>query len=214
MAFVVITNLMVLVLKFVDPPLSPLMLIRSAQQWSNNKPVKIRQEWRDFKDIDQDLFLAMMAGEDQKFYDHAGFDWEAIDNAIDHNEVSAKKIGASTITQQLAKNLFLWPGRDWIRKGLEAYFTLVLEFWMSKNRILELYANIVEMGDGIYGVEAATRQYYNHGCKKVTAAEAAALAAILPRPLGWSPVRPNAQVQKRKTWILGQMRNLKVLENA
>ena len=210
MAFVVITNLMVLVFKFINPPLTPLMLIRTVEQGYNGKELTIKHEWIDLKEISDNMKLAVLSSEDQKFYDHAGFDWDAIDDAMDHNSRKKKKVGASTITQQTAKNLFLWPDRSWLRKGLEAYFTAILEFWWSKARIMEVYLNIIEMGDGIYGTQAATRKYYNHDCKKMTAAEAASLAAILPNPRKWSPLKPLANVKRRKTWILSQMRNMKI----
>lgn len=209
MAFVVVTNMLVLVFKFVDPPLTPLMLIRTVEQWWDGKPLRIRQDWVPFNDVSENLSLAVMASEDQKFFDHAGFDWDAIDNAVDHNENSKRKVGASTITQQTAKNLFLWPQRSWLRKGLEAYFTVLLEFWWSKTRIMEVYLNIIETGDGIYGAEAACRNHFNHGSKRITAAEAASLAAILPNPLKWSPTKPLPGVRRRKNWILGQMRNIR-----
>lgn len=210
MAFVVITNIMVFVFRFVDPPLTPLMLIRATEQWSDNKPMKIRHDWKPVDEISENMQLAVLASEDQKFFDHAGFDWEAIDDAVDHNENHKRKRGASTITQQTAKNLFLWPQRSWIRKGFEAYFTVLLEFWWPKKRIMEVYLNVIEMGDGVYGTEAAAMYYFSHHSTRMTAAESAALAAILPNPLKWSPNRPNAGVRSRKTWVLGQMRNMKV----
>lgn len=210
MAFVVITNLIVLVFKFVNPPLTPLMLIRSVQQWNAGKKATIRQEWADIEKMSPNLGLAVRAGEDQRFYDHNGFDFEAIQDAIEHNSTHERQLGASTITQQTAKNLFLWPSRDWLRKGLEVYFTAILEFWWSKERILEVYLNIVELGDGIYGAEIACQQYFKHSSKRVTAAEAAALAVILPNPLERNPLKLSPRVQRRKNWILSQMRHLKV----
>lgn len=208
MAFFVSSNLLVLVFKFVDPPLTPLMLIRVAEQKFSGKTPRIRQEWRELKTISDNLQLAVMASEDQKFCDHTGFDWDAIDNAMEQNGRSKRVRGGSTITQQTAKNLFLWPQRSWIRKGFEAYFTVLIEFWWSKHRIMETYLNIIEIGEGVYGVEAAAKYYYNHSAKRMTAAEAATLAAILPNPRKWSASKPLPGVKRRRTWILGQMRNV------
>jgi monofunctional biosynthetic peptidoglycan transglycosylase len=152
--------------------------------------------------------VAVIAGEDQNFPDHFGFDWKAIEKAVEHNESSRRKRGASTVSMQTAKNLFLWESRSWLRKGFEAYFTLLLESTWPKKRILEVYLNIVEFGDGIYGVEAASRAYFGKAAKRLTPSEAALLAAVLPNPHKYRANAPSEYVRGRQEWILGQMRQL------
>jgi monofunctional biosynthetic peptidoglycan transglycosylase len=149
-----------------------------------------------------------MAGEDQNFPDHYGFDWNAIEKAIAHNERSRKKRGASTISQQTAKNLFLWESRSWLRKGAEAYFTLLIETVWPKARILEIYLNIVEFGDGIYGVEAASQTFFHKPAHSLRPSEAALLAAVLPSPHRFRADAPTPYLRERQGWILAQMRNL------
>jgi monofunctional biosynthetic peptidoglycan transglycosylase len=152
--------------------------------------------------------VAVIAAEDQNFPDHFGFDWKAIEKAVAHNERSRKKRGASTVSQQTAKNLFLWESRSWVRKGFEVYFTLLLEATWSKRRILEVYLNIVEFGDGVYGVEAASNKYFGKHAKALTQSEAALLAAVLPSPLRLRADAPSSYVRGRQDWILNQMRML------
>ena len=150
----------------------------------------------------------MIAAEDQTFTDHFGFDWQAIEKAVQHNEKSRRKRGASTVSQQTAKNLFLWSSRSWTRKGLEAWFTLLIEAGWSKKRILEVYLNIVEFGDGIYGAEAAARTYFGKPAKRLTPSEAALLAAVLPNPRKFKVNAPSEYIRGRQAWILNQMRQL------
>ena len=152
--------------------------------------------------------VAVIAAEDQNFEDHFGFDWEAIEKAIAHNEHSRKKRGASTVSQQTAKNLFLWESRSWARKGFEVYFTLLLEACWSKRRILEVYLNIVEFGDGVYGVEAASRKFFGRSAAALTSGQAALLAAVLPSPRRYRADAPSPYLRGRQEWILRQMRQL------
>jgi monofunctional biosynthetic peptidoglycan transglycosylase len=152
--------------------------------------------------------LAVIASEDQNFMHHHGFDWGAIQRAIDYDENGKRLRGGSTLTQQTAKNLFLWQDRTLIRKGFEAYFTVLLEAFWTKRRILETYLNIVEFGDGIYGVEAAAQHYFHKPARRLTAEEAALLAAVLPNPHRYKANAPSSYVRGRQHWILQQMGNL------
>jgi monofunctional biosynthetic peptidoglycan transglycosylase len=152
--------------------------------------------------------LAVIAAEDQNFPEHSGFDWQAIEKALAHNERSRRKRGASTVSQQTAKNLFCWESRSWLRKGAEAWFTLLIETLWSKRRILEVYLNIVEFGDGLYGVEAASQAVFRKPAKRLTASECALLAAVLPNPHRYKARAPSAYVLGRQAWILKQMQQL------
>jgi len=156
--------------------------------------------------------LAVIAAEDQKFEEHFGFDLEAIKKAEKYNKrhQGKKTKGASTISQQTAKNVFLWPNRSWIRKGFEVYFTFLIEIFWSKQRIMEVYLNVIEMGNGVYGVEAAAQEYFHKPASKLSVREAALIAAILPSPLKWSPVKPNARVQKKASRIMHFISRLKL----
>ncbi len=204
-AAVVASAFLVLGLRFLHPPVSALMVERRVASWSGDAPYHARHSWVPLEDIAPCMGAAVMAGEDQKFPDHAGFDWESIQKAYDHNEKSRRKRGASTISQQAAKNLFLWEGRSWTRKGLEAWFTLLMEAEWPKRRILEVYLNIVEFGDGIFGVEAASLTYFHKPAKQLRPSEAALLAAVLPNPHKYRVDAPSAFVRQRQGWILDQM---------
>jgi monofunctional biosynthetic peptidoglycan transglycosylase len=154
-----------------------------------------------------------MASEDQLFLEHFGFDLEAIKKAYKNNNNKKRKItrGASTISQQVAKNVFLWPGRSWLRKGFEVYFTFLIEVCWSKERIMEVYLNVIEMGNGIYGAEAASEYYFKKNASMLNRDQAALIAAVLPNPLRWSPIKPSKYILKRKEWI---KRNMAYLETA
>jgi monofunctional biosynthetic peptidoglycan transglycosylase len=204
--FVIITVTWVILYRFVNPPVTPLMIIRYFESDSDSR--SINKEWKGYEDISENMALAVIAAEDQKFFQHNGFDVEAIQEAIDKNGEERRIRGASTISQQVAKNAFLWPERSWLRKGLEAYFTFLVETLWGKERILEVYLNIVEMGDGIYGAEAAAQTYFGKRAKDLTRYEAALIAAVLPNPKTMSPARPSAYVYERQRWIVRQMRNL------
>ena len=158
--------------------------------------------------------LAVVTAEDQKFAEHFGFDLEAIEKAVKYNEKhKGKKVkGASTISQQTAKNVFLWPGRSWIRKGLEVYFTFVIEICWSKERIIEVYLNVIEMGPGVYGAEAAAQYYFNKSASDLTKKEAATIAAILPNPIRWSASHPTPYIIKKRNWIVRHMKYIDIKE--
>lgn len=192
--------------RFVPMPVTPLMVIRSMQQLFAGKEVVMLKNWESIDQISPYLQLAVVCAEDQKYLDHFGFDVDAIKNALNHNKTKKRVRGASTISQQTAKNVYLWPGRNWIRKGFEVYFTLLIETFWSKERILEVYLNIAEMGDGVYGAEAAAKKYFNTTAAKLTRSQAALIAACLPNPRKYSPVKPSRYVSGRQAWIIRQMR--------
>jgi monofunctional biosynthetic peptidoglycan transglycosylase len=196
---------LVLLLRFIHPPFSALMAERRVGSWFSSAPYHAEHTWVPLEDIAPCMGAAVMAGEDQKFPDHFGFDWESIQKAYDHNEKSRRVRGASTISQQTAKNLFLWEGRSYLRKGLEAWFTLLMEAEWPKRRILETYLNMVEFGDGVFGVEAASQRYFHKPAKRLHPSEAALLAAVLPNPHKYRVEAPSAFVRQRQAWILEQM---------
>ncbi len=171
--------------------------------------MKLEKTWVPIGEISKHMVQAVVASEDQKFLEHSGFDLEAIEEALKENESGKRLRGGSTISNQTAKNVFLWPGRNYLRKGLEAYFTVLIELIWSKERIMEVYLNVIEVGDGVYGVEAAAQKYYNKPAAQLNRNEAAMIAAILPNPQLWSPARPTAYNYKRQSWILRNMNNLK-----
>lgn len=203
--FFLSTAAVTLLFAVLPPPATPLMLIRCAQQWTGGDPVRLRKDWTPLEDISPHLVAAVVAAEDQQFFAHRGFDWESIVDAFAVNLRGKRKLGASTISQQTAKNLFLWPDRSWLRKGLEAYFTFLMETFWTKRRILTMYLNVIETGDGIYGVEAASRHYFGVSSKRIGREQAALVAAVLPNPRRWSPARPTAYIATRQAWILRQM---------
>ncbi len=199
----------VLALRFVPPLTSAVMLERQTSAWWHGEAdFDLRQHWVPWSAISPYAPLAMMAAEDQKFPFHHGFDLDSIQQAIDAADDGARLRGASTISQQTAKNLFLWNGRSFVRKGLEAYFTVLIEWTWPKQRILEVYLNIAEFGNGIYGVGAASEAYFNTTPARLSAAQAARLAAVLPSPRRLHADRPSAYVLRRTAWIVRQMRQL------
>jgi monofunctional glycosyltransferase len=204
------TIFFVLLYRFVNPPLTPLMVIRVTEQIFGSEHVKLSKQWVSLDNISPDLQLAVVASEDNLFLEHNGFDLKAIEKAKDYNErKKGKKVhGASTISQQTAKNVFLWSGRSWIRKGLEVYFTALIELVWPKTRIMEVYLNVIEMGDGIYGAEMASQNYFHKPALRLTRGESALIAAILPNPRKWSPVHPTSYLLSRQDWILWNMGNI------
>ncbi|HWP91848.1 MAG TPA: monofunctional biosynthetic peptidoglycan transglycosylase [Thermodesulfobacteriota bacterium] len=208
--FLLITLAWVLIYRFVNPPVTPLMVIRYFQSETPDR--SIHKTWKDYNDISENLALAVIAAEDQKFFEHNGFDIESILEAVEEKRNGKRPRGASTISQQVAKNVFLWPSRTWLRKGLESYFTFLVELLWDKKRILEVYLNVAEMGNGIYGAEAAAQAYFKKPAKKLSKNEAALIAAVLPNPRRMSPARPSAYVYERQRWILKQMSNLGSVE--
>lgn len=195
----------VIVFKWVPVPITPLMLIRNAEQLQNNKKIVLKHEWVPIEAISKNLQLAVICSEDQNFLNHHGFDFEAIEKAMDNNEKGRRIKGASTISQQTAKNVFLWPQRSWIRKGMETYFTFLIELIWSKQRIMEVYLNSIEMGNGIYGAEAASKYWFKKSAIKLNRNEAAAIAAILPNPLRFKANPASSYIERRKNWIVQQM---------
>jgi len=200
--------LAVLVLRFMAPPFSALMVERRIGSWFSEGKYSSTYRWVSLDKIAPVMSTAVIASEDQNFPDHYGFDLAAIQRAIGHNERSSKTKGASTLTQQTAKNMFLWSSRSWLRKGVEAYFTVLLETIWGKRRILETYLNIVEFGDGIYGVEAAAQHYFRKPASRLNSEEAAMLAAVLPNPRRYKVKAPGPYVRERQQWILQQMYQL------
>lgn len=207
--FVAFTWLAVLGLRFVPPPTSAYMLERAiAAHWRGERGFTIHYHWMPFDRIAPVAPLAMVAGEDQTFPFNHGFDFPEIRSAIDVAEAGGRLRGASTITQQTARNLFLWNGGGFFRKGLEAYFTVLIDITWPKRRVLEVYANIAELGNGIYGVEAAAQAFFHEPASRLSQQQAALLAAVLPNPRGWHADRPSPYIQRRAAWIEQQMRQL------
>jgi monofunctional biosynthetic peptidoglycan transglycosylase len=210
MIFIGVSVLLVLPLRWLPPLTSSFMVQQYAQTLgSETKPSPgIRYDWVSFEDISPSMALAVVAGEDQKFPRHNGFDLPAIRQALQDWMQGKSLRGASTISQQVAKNLYLWPGRSLPRKGLEVWFTVLLETLWPKRRILEVYLNIVELGEQTFGVEAASRRFFNKSAAQLNRQEAALLAAVLPSPRRYRVDAPTAQVRRRQAWILKQMRQL------
>jgi len=205
---VALSVLMVIVLRFMSPPVSALMIERRVSSWFASGKYSPTYRWVSFDKIAPAMGTAVIAAEDQNFPQHYGFDLPAIQRALGHNGRNARTRGASTLTQQTAKNLFLWPRRSWLRKGAEAYFTVLLEVCWDKRRILETYLNIVEFGEGIYGVEAAAQHYFRKPASRLSREEAASLAAVLPNPRRYKVNSPGPYVRERQQWILQQMNQL------
>jgi monofunctional glycosyltransferase len=209
LAAILFSVISVLALRFLAPPTTAFMLrhwVIALTEGRDGPP--LRYDWVDYERISGDAALAVVAAEDQLFPSHSGFDFEALSRALDHNRKGRALHGASTITQQVAKNLFLWPGRSYLRKAMEAYFTVLIEALWTKRRILEVYLNVVELGDGVFGIDAASRTYFRKPAAALRLEEAALLAAVLPNPTGLSVRRPSRFVRARQGWILKQMRRL------
>ena len=205
LAFFVVSIVSVVVYKWVPVPITPLMLIRDVEQFKNDKGVIMEHDWVPLEEISPKLQLAVVCSEDQNYLKHFGVDWGAIQKAMKENEKGKRVRGGSTITQQTAKNVFLWQGRSYLRKGLELWFTLLIEVFWSKERIMEVYLNSIEMGNGIYGAEAAAQHWFHKSAKKLSKDEAAAIAAILPNPLRYKANPANGYLSGRKAWIKQQM---------
>ena len=204
-----LTWLPVVILRFLPPPTSAFMVERKLAAWRDGEHgLAIKQRFVPLTDISPELPIALVAAEDQKFPKHHGFDFEAIGDAMDDADDGARLRGASTISQQTAKNLFLWNGRSFVRKGLEAYFTVLLDLIWPKSRIIEVYANVAQFGDGIYGAEAAAQTFFGKSARQLTAHESALLAASLPNPVRLRVDRPSAYQLKRAAWIERQVRQL------
>lgn len=192
--------LYIVALKWMDPPLT----LTQLGSWVSGDGLK--RDYVNGDEISPNLKLAVIASEDQLFPDHNGFDWKSIKKAMEYNQKKPGRVrGASTISQQVAKNVFLWQGRDWLRKGLEIYFTQMIEWIWGKERILEVYLNVIEMGRGIYGAEAAAQAYFKKPAKNLTRREAAMVAACLPNPKVFTVKPLHRQVSARSGWVVGQM---------
>lgn len=178
--FVGLSVLWVLIYKWVNPPGTMIML--SRKMGAESSSFKLKHDWVDIEKISPNLQLALIVGEDQRYTEHWGFDFKAIEKAVEINKEGKKKVGASTISQQCAKNIFLWEGRSWLRKGLEAWFTMLIEFIWGKKRIMEVYLNMIEMGNGVFGAEAAAKNYYGVSASNLSANQAAKIASIVPCP--------------------------------
>ena len=204
--WVAVTVAAVVALRWIDPPFSTFMLASRVDAFvSREKDYTFRKEWRDWSAISKHAAVAVIAAEDQQFSRHRGFDFKQINKALADRERGRRVRGASTISQQVAKNLFLWKGQSWFRKGLEAGITVLIESCWSKQRILEVYLNIAEFGRGTYGVQAASRRFFHKDAAKLTRHEAALLAAVLPSPTRFKVQAPSRYVQRRQAWILRQM---------
>lgn len=200
----------VFVFRFIPIPVTILMIQRCGEQLWNGQSLKLKKDWVSLDKMPNSVQLAVVCSEDQNFLWHHGFDFEAIKEAVKYNEKNKnrkrKKVrGASTITQQTAKNAFLFPARSFIRKGLEVYFTFLIELLWNKERIMEVYLNIIEMGEGVYGIEAASQEFFNKPSNRMTAAQSALIAAVLPNPRKYSVKKPSAYVRGRQAAILRQM---------
>jgi monofunctional biosynthetic peptidoglycan transglycosylase len=210
-AFFASTILVVVAYKVMPVVVTPLMVIRSVENLAHGKSPFWHHTWVSLKDMSPDMPVAVMASEDQRFLIHHGFDFDAIQKAMKRNEAAGKKkYGASTISQQTAKNVFLWQGRTWLRKGLETYFTVLIEFIWGKERIMEVYLNSIEMGPGIYGVSAVAEENFDGiEAKDLSARQCALIAATLPNPLKFSSKEPSDYMRKRQRFILKQMKFVK-----
>lgn len=211
LCFLAFTLIPVLVFRYVNPPTTPLMWIRGSD--SATEAQRSLATWQSLNNISPHLIKAVIAAEDQKFFTHHGFDWKAIEYAIQVNITSDRKIGASTISMQTARNVFLWQERTWLRKILEGYFTILIEFFWEKRRTLEIYLNVIEWGEGVFGCEKAAQKYFKRSSSSLSPVESAWMAAVLPNPRKWSrqPVPPHVRARQAK--ILDSMVTLRIPTN-
>lgn len=203
--FFLISIGLVVVYKFIPVPVTPLMIIRAVENVGTDNKVLWKHDWISIDDMGIHIQKAVIASEDGKFTSHNGFDVEAIEKAYNDNKRGKRVKGGSTISQQTAKNVFLWPGRSYVRKAFEAYFTVLIEFIWGKERIMEVYLNSIEMGKGVYGIEAASQHWFNKSAKNLSKKEAAAIAAILPNPLKYKAKNGSGYIERRKNKIARQM---------
>lgn len=203
-----VSLLPVILLRWVPVPGSMLMIERWLESRSSDQPFELQQRWTPYRELPDNIKMAVIAAEDQHFAQHHGFDLKAIRAAMQHNQRGGNLRGASTLSQQVAKNLFLWSGRSWPRKALEAWFTLAIETLWSKQRILEVYLNIVEWDDGVFGINAAARHHFGVAPAVLSDQQAAQLAAVLPNPRRWSAASPPPHALQRSQWIRQQARQL------
>ncbi len=207
-----ISIFLVVFFKWVPVPMTPLMVIRLVEQKMDGKEMKCSHDWVPMESIAVNMQKAVIASEDGTFLTHYGFDFDAIQKAFKNNEKGKKLKGGSTISQQTAKNIFLWQGRSYLRKGLEAYFTMLIELIWGKERIMEVYLNSIEMGDGVYGVQAASEFWYNKSANELSKREAAGIAAILPNPRKFKASNSTSYIESRKGKIVKRMRYIGKLD--
>ena len=203
--FLIVTVMPVLVYRFVDPPTTPLLWIRWVESGYDKAYPTFLKHWIPLNQISPNLVRAVIVAEDQKFYNHSGFDWYAVEAAIRINLATDKTVGASTISMQTARNVFLWQDRNWLRKSLEVWFTFLIENLWTKKRILEVYLNVIEWGNGMFGCEHASRKYYKHSSATLSPVESALMASVLPNPRTWSVLKPQPHVSDRQLKILSLM---------
>lgn len=207
-AFFASTILAVVALRFIPVYFTPLMFIRVAEQIADGRDIRMRHRWVPLSDISPELPIAVIASEDARFMEHHGFDFRAIEKAARNNSKGSgkRKLGASTISQQTAKNVFLWPGRTWVRKGFEAYFTVLIELMWSKQRIMEVYLNSIEMGEGIYGADAVAEWHFQCRARDLSSSDCALIAATLPNPRKFDSSNPDKYTKKRQRRIEREMK--------
>lgn len=210
--FIVFSIIGVVVFKFVPVPLTPLMVFRAVENKIDGKEMMCSHDWEPLENLSINLQKAVIASEDATFLSHNGFDFDAIQKAMKNNEKGKKLKGGSTISQQTAKNVFLWQGRSYVRKGLEAYFTVLIEFIWGKERIMEVYLNSIEMGEGVYGAEAASQYWYGKSAVSLSKIEAAGIAAILPNPRKYKASNSSTYINGRKSRIMKRMKYVGKLE--
>ena len=204
------TILAVLLYRWIPVYVTPLMVIRCVQQVRRGEQIKLKHHWVPLDSMSIYMLVAVMASEDQRFLDHRGFDFKEIRNAVAERVSGKRNRGGSTISQQTAKNVFLWPQSTWVRKGFETYFTVLIELLWDKHRIMEVYLNSIEMGDGIYGAEAVAQQHFSRSASRLTRPNCALIAATLPNPLRFSSKEPSSYILRRQTSIMREMRHIDV----
>lgn len=208
--FVGLSILSVILLRFIPVYYTPLMSIRAIEHAFDGKDMVCSHDWVPMEEISPNMQKAVIAAEDATFLKHHGFDFGAIGKAFKHNEKGRRIRGGSTISQQTAKNVFLWQGRSWIRKGLEAWFTVLIEVFWGKERIMEVYLNSIEMGDGVYGIQAASQYWYRKDAVNLSKAEAATIATILPNPRKYSPRAMTGRLERKKSRVMAGMKAVKL----
>lgn len=208
MWFFIVSISWVILARFIPVYYTPLMFIRCAESIFDGEKPMIKKDWTPIKNISPNMVQAVVASEDNLFMEHNGFSFDDIEKALKHNKKGKRIHGGSTISQQTAKNVFLWQGRSWFRKGLEAYFTVLIEVFWPKERIMEVYLNVIETGDGIYGVEKAAHVYFQTSAKKLSRSQAVAIAVCLPNPRKFNPAKPSPYIQRRKSKILNLMNKI------
>ena len=210
--FIALSILSVIIFKWVPVPITPLMMTRAIENKMDGKDMILTHDWEPIENISPNLQKAVIASEDGNFLKHNGFDFKAMQKAFKNNQKGKRLKGGSTISQQTAKNVFLWQGRSYLRKGLEAYFTVLIELIWGKERIMEVYLNSIEMGNGVYGAEAAAQHWYRKSAADLTKQEAAGIAAILPNPRKYKATNSSSYIQRRKGKIVRVMNHIGKIE--